>query len=272
MAEEEKRIHYLRMARMYEEDIVNPEYQRFIPPLYKRIMEAEKRRTLYHYTNVDALFKILSNRSLRFSRIDCVNDLSEKDVLNVADFFRRTFVSCFCNDPKESIPLWHMYTPRAMGVRIEFNFLERDISNSIVELTTKIPNRNDINIDSFFRWVCDIDYRDGHNPNPVEETNNKDIHVAVEVIGSEKSTAWDYENETRIIALFRGDSCDSLPEHLDFRVDFSKIEQIKVVCDPWMSDEVKKSIELTTQYYLKEYKDIIKIDDSELKGKIRRNY
>ncbi len=91
---------------------------------YRRTMEddrrdsAEARTQLWHYTNVEALFKIISNQTIRFSRIDCVNDLMEKEPLMIDNMYLGTYIACFNHNNKESIPLWNMYTSKGSGVRI----------------------------------------------------------------------------------------------------------------------------------------------------------
>ena len=97
---------------------------------YRRTVEddrrenAEKRTWLCQYTNIESLYKIISNKTIRFTRVDKVNDISEKDLLEIDNLYLRTYISCFSYDSKESIPLWSIYTKRGSGVRIDFEFLE----------------------------------------------------------------------------------------------------------------------------------------------------
>ena len=90
---------------------------------------------LSHYTNFDTLDCILNNKSLRYSRLDSLNDLYEQQISNI-DYFRKvelfsTFVSCFSTD-EENIPLWCLYARSRKigltlseaikhGVQIKFN-------------------------------------------------------------------------------------------------------------------------------------------------------
>ncbi len=74
---------------------------------------------IYHYTNIHTLALILKNRTIRFNRLDRVDDVSEASAYGRHDIAKNLFVSCWTLNPKESIPQWHIYTDRMAGVRIE---------------------------------------------------------------------------------------------------------------------------------------------------------
>lgn len=74
---------------------------------------------LYHYTNIETLALILKNKTIRFNRLDNVDDLEEGQTASSnIKIGLYTFVSCWTEDPEESIPLWKMYTDKGVGVRI----------------------------------------------------------------------------------------------------------------------------------------------------------
>lgn len=86
---------------------------------------------LYHYTSIDTLALILKNQTIRFSRLDTVDDPEEfqfeRDGLNPAQY---VFVSCWTKLERENIPQWKMYTQNH-GVRIGldsdmFDLVEKD--------------------------------------------------------------------------------------------------------------------------------------------------
>jgi hypothetical protein len=75
---------------------------------------------LYHYTSIENLALILKNKTIRFSRLDCVDDVEESTVYNnTVPMGKYTFVSCWTDNDEESIPLWNLYTPGMRGVRIK---------------------------------------------------------------------------------------------------------------------------------------------------------
>lgn len=74
---------------------------------------------IHHYTSIETLALILSNRTIRFNRSDRVDDASEAKRHADIKFGSYFFVSCWTHDLNESIPQWHMYTDRKMkGVRL----------------------------------------------------------------------------------------------------------------------------------------------------------
>jgi hypothetical protein len=73
---------------------------------------------IYHYTNIRTLSLILKYKTLRFNRLDHVDDVSEAKIYGEYDFAKNIFVSCWTDCETESIPQWHMYTDQMAGVRI----------------------------------------------------------------------------------------------------------------------------------------------------------
>ena len=75
---------------------------------------------LFHYTSIEALALILKNKTIRFNRLDCVDDLEESmygSGPNDIKLGQYQFVSCWTKDCEENIALWKMYTSNK-GVRI----------------------------------------------------------------------------------------------------------------------------------------------------------
>lgn len=76
---------------------------------------------IHHYTNIDVLALILKYRTLRFTRLDHVDDPEESNfVSNGVNLGPYTFVSCWTEMKEESIPMWKMYTKGKWGVRLSF--------------------------------------------------------------------------------------------------------------------------------------------------------
>jgi Protein of unknown function (DUF2971). len=77
---------------------------------------------LYHYTSIESLALILKNRTIRFNRLDRVDDIEEASIYERSiPMGKYTFVSCWTNNEEESIPLWKMYTPQMKGVRLSLD-------------------------------------------------------------------------------------------------------------------------------------------------------
>lgn len=79
---------------------------------------------VHHYTNINTLALMLKNRTIRFNRLDRVDDMSEAQAFDKFNLAKYLFVSCWTDSDKESIPQWHMYTNEMTGVRIS---LPRDL-------------------------------------------------------------------------------------------------------------------------------------------------
>lgn len=76
---------------------------------------------LFHYTTIDTLAYMMSNRSIRFSRLDTLDDKTESEPFAAFNPLKYIFSCSFTDDPKESIPLWKMYANMETGIRLEFD-------------------------------------------------------------------------------------------------------------------------------------------------------
>lgn len=73
---------------------------------------------IYHYTSIENLALILKHKTIRFNRLDLMEDPCEKTFLmNQLDWSPYTYVSCWTENPLENVPLWKFYT-NGKGVRI----------------------------------------------------------------------------------------------------------------------------------------------------------
>lgn len=75
---------------------------------------------IYHYTSIDTLALIMNNKTIRFNRLDRVDD-KEETLFGSGPFnikvSKNVFVSCWTRNPKENPDLWQRYT-KDKGVRI----------------------------------------------------------------------------------------------------------------------------------------------------------
>ena len=65
---------------------------------------------IHHYTNINTLALILKHKTIRFNRLDRVDDISEAQSFGKYNLAKYLFVSCWTDSATESIPQWHMYT------------------------------------------------------------------------------------------------------------------------------------------------------------------
>lgn len=73
---------------------------------------------VYHYTTIDSLAMIMHSHSIKFNRLDKVDDMEERAQSNGVKLWQYVFVSCWTENAEESIPLWRMYSGNTHGVRI----------------------------------------------------------------------------------------------------------------------------------------------------------
>ena len=74
---------------------------------------------LYHYTSIETLALILSNRTFRLNSLDQMDDLQEKETSDIKNIGQFCYISSWTDDETESIPMWKMYSSLDSGVRIK---------------------------------------------------------------------------------------------------------------------------------------------------------
>lgn len=91
---------------------------------------------LYHYTNIETIALILSNRTIRFNPLDKMDDLQEKEAEDIINAGQYVFISSWTEDETESIPMWKMYSSLTSGVRIKLKkcpFKQYDLKREYLE-------------------------------------------------------------------------------------------------------------------------------------------
>lgn len=182
---------------------------------------------IYHYTNLEALSQILKNRTIRFNRLDKLDDLQEGKTESLGiKLSKYTFVSCWTESKEEYISLWKLYGGEAGGVRIELPqkmFKEYEIKDlklpdnlsTVGAMTSLIPSKDFINPDFFilplFRYDNDVFYRkvqyvddalqkskDAFYLEPVG-SNTYSVKGDFKKIGTFKNKCWSFQNESRFV-------------------------------------------------------------------------
>ena len=156
---------------------------------------------LYHYTTFNTLALILSSKSIKFGRLDKVNDPTEGKASDFNSLSSYIFVSCWTHNAEEDLALWNMYTPHMCGVRLELN----------------LPIFNSYSIDEFENTLCKkeeyVNEKDkifilgGKNiPYPIEYTDDTEklnpkikteIGLNTNSLGRHKRKIWAFEQEYR---------------------------------------------------------------------------
>lgn len=226
--------------------------------------KAKQHKKLYHYTTLSALESILTNKTLRLSRLDLVNDKNEN--ARVEDIHKFIiFVFCFTHKDKESLRFWKEYARESEGVLLEFDnkiFLEEkfdifsdDKCKNKFELYKKNNVTNNANQEWFFLdfTFADIIYTKNFSSYEEEDKVLKEFFSGCTMIGKKKNFTftqlpglvkgieWADEKESRLrIALkYKGpinikDEIHIPPfEYIYIKLSYNVFNNLTITMNPW---------------------------------------
>ncbi|MCX2472782.1 hypothetical protein OQZ33_00420 [Pedobacter sp. MC2016-05] len=159
-------------------------------------------KKLYHYTSINSLALILKSMSIRFGRLDRVNDPTEgtsSDFHSMAQYF---FISSWTSNETEDLALWNMYTPLMRGVRIELDLplfpthsIRHDITNSLVNAEEFIDYDRGYFISSAENTPVEIMYTDDETllSPPIKHSQG----LYLRALSQYKRSIWRVEQEHR---------------------------------------------------------------------------
>jgi Protein of unknown function (DUF2971) len=190
---------------IYTDDFMWEEMQIYELPKY-----------LYHYTSLETAALILKYNTLRFSRLDKVNDMNEATSLNLPYANTAVFTSSWTSHYNESIPMWRMYTRDMDGVRIKLPvnmFKGRENPRVFDKGGASIIHGETIAIDRE-GLGCSFRTTKLQGPNKIHYSNeekylhsnvlsNVDDHIRINLydLGMFKQKCWEYEQEWRFKIL-----------------------------------------------------------------------
>jgi hypothetical protein len=223
---------------------------------------------LYHYTSIDTLALIFKNKTIRFNRLDRVNDPQEALSKEYRKLQKIVFVSCWTDNKVESIPLWKIYAG-LNGVRI---------SMPILMFQGRNDNHKSTNDDRLYRFHlevphCEIKGHQGNSgyycevgliggPTRIRYVKNEELYLNniypdeayikndFRFVGTIKSEDWSFEKEVRFrtfgVAEYTTDREDMSPETLseliidtefvDIPLDNSALDEMEILLGPKISD------------------------------------
>lgn len=180
---------------------------------------------LYHYTNLETLALILKNKTIRFSSLDRMDDLQEKEACDLKNAGKYIYISSWTSDSRESIPMWKMYASLESGVRIKlrkqpFAFKRNSVED--IRSVLKCPIEDKTNAGSgLFSWIpvaemieneywCVQALDKNWQPYPVEYTDELDkiyptlvsqtkdsTGIEFGLLGRYKNSFWQFQKEWR---------------------------------------------------------------------------
>jgi hypothetical protein len=232
---------------------------------------------IYHYTNIESLAMILKNKTIRFSRLDKVDDIEEGDAESLGvRFCKYVFVSCWTDKPEESIPLWKMYGGDYGGIRISLEqemFQEYLVSNPDFggqkwqgSIRTKIPLENmshpdfwilpiqEYNNDLFYRHIIYVPDVFQYTKDAIQITNIKDgrgdVKMEMKPFGYYKNKRWEFQDEVRFVLYIL--PCNPMLEATNPEVGSIVMQSLLAnkllpftYYDMQLKDEVLNTIEIT---------------------------
>lgn len=248
---------------------------------------------VYHYTSIETLALILKNKTIRFNRLDHVDDCEESlygsGPTNIK-LGQYTFVSCWTKDSTENLSLWKMYTNNK-GVRIGLeedmfisypcgekrSFFESDkiVGNAFISKFTNFPDIYDI------LYVTNPE----ENIKKIVEQVGTGAFIKTDQMGMYKRKEWAFQQECRfkinvnpinpkfingntdIIGSIAPSIASNTPvnvSYIDVRLDEAKLNSIEIMMGPMTTLGEKVIVEYLTADLGD--KNII---DSYFKGKIR---
>lgn len=254
---------------------------------------------LYHYTSIETLALILKNRTIRLNSLDKMDDLQEQRSAEIYDFGKFTFVSCWTADPKESIPMWNMYTPLFSGVRIKMKTRPFVVYNNVpVKRLREWAKKNSGYVamqecDESISYIdgewmiqngvitphafgddilCKIEYTNDKQKLEPNITNIKDgkIFIHANSLGKHKNEHWEFQEEWRYLlsvfpwAPLREKVNPPMLQYVDLRIDSCAFADMEITCSPKLT--VGNRVILET--LIEKYNPNAKIVTSELLGKI----
>lgn len=184
---------------------------------------------LYHYTSLQSLALILKNRTIRFARLDVLDDPQERRTLDSRNLAKTRFVSCWTACPDESIPMWREYAGADCGVRIEMpaNPFVRycwtpedivgitgipceDTSGGKTPFSEALVPFGDLWDKGIYVVECagktkilyEVEYTDDQDllfPKTMKPQEDGGLNVNFGEVGIRKATPWRYQNEWRYI-------------------------------------------------------------------------
>lgn len=209
---------------------------------------------LYHYTTIDSLANILNSRSIKFNRLDQLDDLTESEEFGSFNPLKYIFSSSFTSDSRENIALWKMYANMERGVRLEFDSTnmftptntdlpQHSLTGDSVPISilTSLKSTDIVNQDFILFFWFSTDFQNlgaGMHLKKVEYTDNiKDIYKSllkydqvnkslecpIREFGFYKSKYWEFQKEVRLL-IYTMPNCHNKN---DFERIFSNDRQLE---------------------------------------------
>ncbi|MCE5196769.1 MAG: DUF2971 domain-containing protein [Negativicutes bacterium] len=243
--------------------------------------KAKAHDSYYHFTNLETLAHIVSDRSIRLSQLKKFNDpIEEERALPL--YKNKVFTLCFTHHSTETIPMWKIYANDKMGLSLRFDhldFLEDKNNYLAIEKGWEVRDVK----------LLDVLYDDDLSKfefNARKDGEDSGDAVYSTCIGFAKTKIWEYEQETRLrcyIDVGKGKPSVSISKsksgisrkynYPNFDYIFCTLppqvlHEMKVVFNPFMDSVRKDIVKATVKMFLPDYPNHNFLN-SRLEGRIR---
>lgn len=167
---------------------------------------------LYHYTTIETLEKILSNKTIRFNSLENVDDKEEKKTKDMGDFGKYCFISCWTDKANENEDLWNRYGHDGKGVRLKLHsypFRKHYLFIGNLNGVLSYFKGSELNSRGYMiafdknlanNMLTKVEYtkdKEKIYPKLKQFENKNNIVINYNDIGKYKSNKWDVQNEWR---------------------------------------------------------------------------
>jgi hypothetical protein len=171
---------------------------------------------LYHYTSIEVLALILRNRTIRFRRLDLLDDPDEGVSSDFGRQGKYVMISCWTSEPEEELLIWSLYTKNHRGVRIKlpvfpfykaYNIKQQDLP---ITISNTYPFKSYIAAEHFYndrycipgidfeKYLVEVNYTDDENLlKPKVLRNGNGTAVILSELGKYKRKIWSKQTEWR---------------------------------------------------------------------------
>lgn len=227
---------------------------------------------IYHYTSIETLACILKSGKVRFNRLDNVNDPQETKEYQDSIFAKAYYVSCWSNNPEESIPLWKLYGGNLKGVRIGIprkcspSYLFRGyettqiLDNKIPITDIGIPELQKLDIEYLKEedrreTVGDFNFSSGCGKKYKTFSANSDLPKY-------KHPHWAFEKEIRFLFSAIGTGVNKelieevighLPAYFDLSLQANFFSQIEITYGPHCNDGEIICLETLLEHFIPKF-------------------
>ncbi len=170
-------------------------------------------KPLYHYSSIESFAQILKNKTIRFKRLDLVNDPDEVKIENLNSIKKLVYATSWTEKETEVIPMWKLYTKNSDGVRIRMPISMFYDGESQYKSRT-INNRQILNVVKTFRKGFSV-FRD----------DNKDDFFSF--VDEFKQVIYDDDNSMKNLTLVGIGALEGYPEFSEYIIDIVENKEIE---------------------------------------------